>query len=67
MNYNLGFADCESMTEVVYQAVGAASTAWENFSNGTVNTGVFQDDYARAIAEQTLAEFRRRLSAGEVI
>jgi hypothetical protein len=40
----------ESLTNVVYQAVGAASTCWESLSD----TGVFQEDRARAVAEDLL-------------
>ncbi len=39
-----------SLKSAVYQAIGAASTCWESLEN----TGVFQDDYAREIAEALL-------------
>lgn len=50
------FAGCESIEEVIYQAVGAGSMCWENMSN----TGVFQDQQARQVAQDALEEIRKR-------
>lgn len=40
----------------VFQALGAASTCWESMEG----TGVFDDQYAKAIGEALLAEIRKR-------
>lgn len=40
----------EALSRMVHEAVGAASTCWENLEG----TGVFQDDRAREVAERLL-------------
>jgi len=44
------FHGAETLTEVIYQAVGAGSVCWESM-NGTET---FQDQLARRIAEHAL-------------
>jgi hypothetical protein len=49
------FADCDSVEEIVFQAVGAASVCWEE-----APTSVFDSTQAKQVAEDALAEIRRR-------
>lgn len=53
------FADCEDITQVVFQAVGAGSVCWENMSG----TGIFQDDQARNVGDDAVARIHEILAA----
>lgn len=48
------FKDCVTAEEVVFQAIGAGSTCWENMSG----TGVFQDGEAKAVGDDAMARLR---------
>lgn len=50
------FADCDSIEQVVNQAVGAGSMCWQHVDRA----GVFESEQAAAIAQDALAEVRRR-------
>lgn len=49
------FNDARTLEEVVFQAIGAGSTCWENMSG----TGVFQDARAVTIGNDAVARIRR--------
>ena len=68
-DYDFGFDAADDLKSAIYQAIGAASTSWENFwnPNETVNTGVFMEDRAKDIAEQLHATILRRLADGETL
>lgn len=46
------FDSCNSIEEVVFQAMGFASTCWENMSG----TGVFQSTLAKDAGDEAVAK-----------
>lgn len=48
------FDDAKTVEEVIFQAIGAGSTCWENLGG----TGTFQDDRARRLGEDAMARLR---------
>lgn len=50
------FADCESIEEIVGQAIGAASVCWEN----PAGAGQFDSTQASKICQDAVYEIRRR-------
>jgi hypothetical protein len=50
------FATCESIEEIVGQAIGAASVCWEN----PAGAGRFDSVQASEICEDAIYEIRRR-------
>lgn len=50
------FADCQSIEEVIFQAIGAGSTCWDNLSGA----GIFESEKAKEIGDDALEEIRRR-------
>lgn len=48
------FAKCESVEEVVFQAIGAGSVCWENLGQA----GVFLSQDARTIGEEAVERIK---------
>ncbi len=67
--YDFEFDKAPTIQSAILQAIGAASTSWENFwtEPPKVNTGVFLEQRALAISEQLLDNLRARVTAGEVL
>lgn len=51
------FADAQTISSVIYQAVGAASVCWE-----TPPTGVFESERAKAIGDDALERINQLLA-----
>jgi hypothetical protein len=48
------FAECETLEQVVFQAIGAGSMCWEHRHGG----GIFQDHEATEVGHQAVARIR---------
>ena len=62
MTTNNIFKTCDSIEEVVGQAVGAGSTCWENLEG----TGVFQSTQAAFVAGEAVDRIRELIIGAKV-
>jgi hypothetical protein len=58
-----GFSDCDSIEEVVGEAVGAGSTCWTHLGGA----GVFQSELAGEIVEHAVVRIRELIIGANVV